>query len=618
MGFRRVGGVRAHRIPLALAVVLLLAGPPAAASHPLPEKTLGELIVEGAGVALYVRHAFESAGTFESRYRDHDREDEYSWSWDATTAWEGTFMLQGRDGRLSGSGDVSRTGQAALRERGESRGGLEGGTPWHAESATDCRVGVARAAEPRWESARASDVQMSGELRDGGRTLRLTSVMLGNIGLREVEVCEARETRDGQTNTFPVSPPTDIMGSTLHPDFDEEPHGVFGWTLDVPLDRAETTRTHTGSWALPAGEERHPAAVCYFAPEQHSTPRGSGTCRATSVAYVRIVPSPCARFEASLEHHRRELVDLGTPRADAPESWVVTAWGPEMWRLTNSIANDMRNLLLLCGDDANLPDPWGDVVRAWEAYREALARLIEEGEYEQRTVDEALAIERQLQLMGGGDGADASGRIASALERDGNAGFTAPPASATRGTLTLQVHSPVSIHAWTEEGRHVGWDDAAGRPEVGIDGATYEGAPGGFQRITLPAGFYRFHADGLDTGTYFLNVTWTDETGLAGGEAWPLRSRAGETLATHYALEPQRDATSLAAATFPVRLIETPETWRFADRAPPAAPPPAPPPASGAPPVTDDGANDTPGPGALVALCAAALGAVAFRRRPRA
>lgn len=75
--------------------------------------------------------------------------------------------------------------------------------------------------------------------------------------------------------------------------------------------------------------------------------------------------------------------------------------------------------------------------------------------------------------------------------------------------LEVAVQSPVDLHLYDPEGRHVGIDYDTGEVEIGIPGATYSGSETEPQviRIADPtAGSYRIVLVGRETGSYALTI----------------------------------------------------------------------------------------------------------------
>lgn len=178
------------------------------------------------------------------------------------------------------------------------------------------------------------------------------------------------------------------------------------------------------------------------------------------------------------------------------------------------------------------------------------------------------------------------------------------------GAITVKAHSPVALHAWDEEGRHVGWNATTDLPDVQIAGANYTGAPGGAQELTLPSGFYKVATVEIGSGRYTLNSGWNGTAG-EGFELLPLQSREGRTLVSNYLLDhlglfvgpAQRIATHGDA---PFAFVET---WRPLSSDAVTG-------AGSAPGVPEErgGPADAPGAGIAFVLAAAVILA-AMRRR---
>ena len=72
-----------------------------------------------------------------------------------------------------------------------------------------------------------------------------------------------------------------------------------------------------------------------------------------------------------------------------------------------------------------------------------------------------------------------------------------------------QLHSPANLHAYEDKGRHEGLD-SQGKPEIGIEGATYSGPEketGVPETILIPDETHvRFEVKGYQDGSFSLTV----------------------------------------------------------------------------------------------------------------
>lgn len=315
----------------------------------------------------------------------------------------------------------------------------------------------------------------------------------------------------------------------------------------------------------------------------------SGTCSATGAMTARLYVDPCDYLVRRYAEDHDALAAVPDVPAGADEA-AVRAWDAKNAGLASAVLADMRAFQLAGCAGELAPDPWAAIERVFAMKRDALLELAKQGKLSPQGAAECLAAERALQLLGSSSSADLSPVLAQA----------APPA----GTVEAQVHSPVSLHLYDEQGRHVGWSAATNASESTIPGATYTGAPGGAQRIVAPAGYYKLVVEELGAGTYVLDTALN--ASVATSESFLVDSRQGRTTSTHLAAVNGWDGPRLDA--FPVRRVPTGAAFAFVD---PGRPSLAGPDGAAGDDAGEQGAN-VPLPGAAMALVA--LGAMALAR----
>lgn len=312
----------------------------------------------------------------------------------------------------------------------------------------------------------------------------------------------------------------------------------------------------------------------------------------------RTFVDPCPYIQRVYAEHHAALAAVTPPPAGADEAGVRAWAAPNVEKVSN-VLGSQRAWQLVCVGDL-LPDPWDEIVRVQKLHRDALHQLLKEGKLSREGIAELMGAERALQLVGAGDD---SGPSLADIE-----------AAAPSGTMEVSVHSPVSLHAWSEDGGHVGWNGSANASESTIAGATYEGAPGGGQTIVLPAGFYKITVDELESGQYLLEVR-TNGTGADTEDVHLVKSSLGRTTSTHFAVTEGWDGPRLD--TFPVRRGATTSSVAFVDEGAPSVR--AGPGATARGVQTGDsqpaGDEGRVVPGTALALVAAALVLVALGRR---
>lgn len=301
----------------------------------------------------------------------------------------------------------------------------------------------------------------------------------------------------------------------------------------------------TGRTVVPSSYST-PTPAPRDAPERHhcglsdSLDWAVGSCAAQGTLTVHSWVEPCDAIERRLQQRVDALAGVAPPAEGADEA-AVAAWAATVRPQVAAVLGDARAYMLMCGEDLPV-EPWGAIVRAHRMHRDALLTLADRGELSAEGVDALLGAERTLQMMGIDDQVDLSSLTQDAAPR---------PVS---GTMEVRVHSPVALHAWSDDGGHVGWNASTNTSESTIPNATYEGAPGGAQRIVLPAGHYRITVDEMEFGTYLLDVR-TDGDGAGSSESWLVPARPGRTTSTHYGVLSVDDEVALE--TFPVHRTPT-------------------------------------------------------------
>lgn len=329
-------------------------------------------------------------------------------------------------------------------------------------------------------------------------------------------------------------------------------HGLESTDYDVevsflvPYD-GRAAKTFSYSQAIPHASDVPAGPYCGMGGQGY--PWASGTCSATGRLEMRTLVDPCPYIRRVYPEHHAVLAGVQAP-AGADEAGV-RAWAAQNGEKVRTVLGDQRAWQLAgCQGDLT-PDPWDTIGRVLTMQRDALLQLLREGKLSREGVSELLGAERAMQLMGVSDSSGATlGEIAAAA-----------PAPAS-GKLEVMVHSPVSLHVWSEDGGHVGWDAATNTSTSTIPGASYTGAPGGAQSIVLPAGFYKVVVEELAPGQYVLEVA-TNGTGADTVEMGFSRSQPGRATSTHFAVTEGWEGPRLDL--FPVRRGAATETPPFID-----------------------------------------------------
>lgn len=295
----------------------------------------------------------------------------------------------------------------------------------------------------------------------------------------------------------------------------EAAHSVF---FTLPLGGEQTFRGRTQAEQPLNFGTTHLSYACPGA----SVP---GTCTATSVLHVSVVVEPCKFLRASYATHLAAVNALVKPPPGSSESQARSFQSDARHRVSALFA-DERNLQLLCGGEGADGDTYGAAAAANKKVQETWADVAKSHGLSTEGKRDLVAAERARHLLG--DTTPPSPEIAEIIA-----------AVVTRqgefGRIVLRYHSPVVVHAWDPEGRHVGWNDTTGAPESHIEGANYTGQPGGAQELDLPSGLYKIAVVELGEGTYTYATEWngTDE----GVDLLPLAAKPGRTLVTNVLLD---------------------------------------------------------------------------------
>lgn len=291
---------------------------------------------------------------------------------------------------------------------------------------------------------------------------------------------------------------------------------AHGMVLDLDLKEQKTIQRGHREVATPFPEEHVLAHACRWVGGE---PNLEGRCLVTGTVAVTVIAEPCNFLRRDAAEHLARLEALEAPAKGSSES-QVRAFSVDAGQRVRDYLSDMRMLALLCGEEAGGLEP---ITRVMEAWRDAWVDVYERHGLSDEGKRDLISAERQCQLMG----IESSASSSRAMAEIG--------AQATGGSARLGGHSPIAIHAWDQQGRHVGWNDTKGAPDLGIEGATYEGRPGGAQTLHLPAGLYKIAVVELSEGEYLL-TTRAGQDGdrenatASGMEMVPLAAKPGRVL----------------------------------------------------------------------------------------
>ncbi len=479
-------------------LILLTLLPAASALHPAPaSEGLSENPLVWMHVAVAGSASGDASGSQPESGTGPAEEGTYSVTW--TYAWRGTVELR----------QFPDDPQGTLRGNAWLSGGGAGSAYMHIYQHYD-----------GWEHTFDSDCAFEKTFNDGqGHSYWAMAKANADTGALVVSISTA-DLHESDCRYNPALSPLDPGDAPAGPTpggIDLEPEAVL--RFEIPTSGGDTRffPSWTGDIRGAGGKGAPYCGNEFMGVSSYM----EGTCRVSGQVKVNAIIDPCARLWDSFDHHVSEVGALTPPPSGSSES-QVRAFAVAARAAIGAYLGDARALDMYCG---GAPDFDEGVLAAAEMILDAW-RDVERthGLGPQATRDLISAI-RAHQMLGGeeSDG-NWNAPAGSSVASDG-VGFDA-------GTLTISVHSPVSLHVWDADGRHVGWDLGTNAPESGIAGATYEGQPGGAQTITVPAGVYKITADEWDQGSYAVNLTWGGVAGN-GTEFLPLRSFSDRTMATN-------------------------------------------------------------------------------------
>ncbi|HVM45406.1 MAG TPA: hypothetical protein VM582_05670 [Candidatus Thermoplasmatota archaeon] len=605
------------RTPLAAFVVLLLLlAPHAAARHP-DERDLVEEIKQGRPVFVYINSSVYGRASHDVAESDDTYAASSKLSWTYRGLLDSEFVLRwdNATGTLRGTASVDTLFSGQRTHAATERIFFDGELIERTEVRNDCTLQHGGAG-----AGRTMTLPVEAEVDESARAMRIDMGMWAIPHLTPASWRDCTWRADvwgaatGSSTQRDAGAKPELVAMVLASEElarGEDPDPLW---VDVPLDGGIQHVIVRDYVAPLEAEEDHPAH--WFCARDSEFIDPVGLCHGGGTLEFRFLVDPCAAIMVRYREHLDILRQAPPAEVGAPEAWLLT-WLDEQGKKVADALGDVREYVIACGGEDELAEePMGEAVDLIRGLIEALDHLLRTTGLSERGLRELLNAERQMQLLGAGY-----------PDTQGLSAARSPPGA--NGKFVVQVHSPVSLAAWSADGRRVGWDAAAGASEVGIEGATYEGAPGGWQRITLPAGFYKLQVDELAKGNYILEVDW-EGGGAKGGERHLVRSEAGRSTMTHYALDRVDDDGRPLFDVFPVRRLATPAEHRFiddvaatraaADGAPAEAPRAgaasgAGADATGAAAGGDEGGSAVPAPGALALV--ALLAGLAWRRRLR-
>lgn len=433
--------------------------------------------------------------------------------------------------------------------------------------------------------------EVVGTLVGDGLQLRLTGYAVPGMVVEGACRWTRVETTLGETTSTSGTRPLE-RNVPLHHFFGAGKHYETDVGILVPLDgRASLPASHSS--AVPTGGGSLGNLYCVMSDTFDWAP---GSCDASGTLTVRSFVEPCAYIRQTYAERYEDLAGV-PPLAKGSSEETIRAWAASAQPKVGAILEAARAWQLVGCEGELAPDPWDPIVRVMQMQRDALLDLARESKLTKEGISEAIGAERGLQLIGVDTGTGAEALLTAIAHASGQ--------------IAVAVHSPVSLHAWSQEGGHVGWNATTNRSEATIPGASYDGAPGGAQRIVLPAGFYRIEVDELAAGRYLLEVE-TNGTGADAQEAFLVPSAAGRTTSTHYASTTGWDGPRLDA--FPVRRAATTDASAFFDEGRPSMGTPG---SGGSAVAAGPDPAETPLPSAMWALLVVLVIAFASARRRR-
>lgn len=541
------------RVPVLLVLLALL---PLASAQGAQERDLAAEVRGGADVHVLVEYVGGSAGTREGA------SDPYAMR-DANTL----------EVRWSAQGDATREEDGALRGSvmGEWSARASRSYVWDYKSETSTLHETTTCEGAT--SGQDATLQVEATPEATGLRVRFTGYTLPSMSVPGACRHDRVETTSEGTQTSHSTPALERNVPLVHDP--KVAAGDFDLTVLVPYDgRAQVPFTFQG--AVPSGGSSAASAFCEMNDAFTWAP---GTCSATGLLRVRALVDPCPYVRDAYAKHLAALQGVPAPPAGADEQ-AIRAWDKPNAAKVQAVLADERAWQLVGCEGELTPDPWDAIVRVVQLKRDALLELAKQGKLSKEGANECLAAERANQLLGGSEA---------------DLGPLLDMTSAPAGTMEVRVHSPVSLHVWDAQGRHVGWDAARNAREAALPGATYAGAPGGEQTVIVPAGFYKIAVEGLDAGDFVLEVA-SNGTSADRSEAYHGQAQPGRTATTHYAVVDGWDGPRLEGYAEAPNRAATPSS-------------PAPATSGAAPPA----AKGTPGLG--VTAAAGVLAVVAWLRR---
>ena len=480
---------------LALAVLALLAAPSVLATHPVAMDP-ATLAKAGAEIVVFVDVNGAYKGSAQMDLRQEDDVYTYSSQWRGSYSWSTTAFLQAKPEpdaagwTHEGSTYANSTMTWDDRGSGVSRHSVGEEYEWQTTSEHTCVGSGLNRLYPK----------VLAKLTERGTVLVRFENMQWN-GANSIRFeCRASDTDNkGVTTEQPRVGPGALVNAPLlegSKTREELAH------LDVELALGTARQTFFGEYSGGGSEPRaRDEAFAYCGEREESITKscnGSGTVEA--ILYI----DPCETIGKSYEKHLADVQALKPPPKGSSES-QVRAFSVDVRMRTQALLSDARRLELMCdgGTEGALPA----VAEAMRALADAWFDVARVHGLSQDGVRDALAAERAAQLAGA---------------EPGNGPADLAPPGPSGNTASVKVHSPVALHAWDEEGRHVGWNAAIGAPDLEIPNASFTGEAGQAQTLMLPEGVYLVAVDELGPGTYALNMSTPDL-----GDITPLHASAG-------------------------------------------------------------------------------------------
>lgn len=512
--------------PSILLCLALLLVPAALAGH-TPTRDLAGEVGSGASIVL----ALDATGTLSSQGSGTQERGSSTTStthaYTFSYSWGGTVELHlGADGTLQGDAQLSGSGSGSLLDRSNTKvRDHEGDVVNEIVTERDChpRIGL------------FNDGKLHATGFVDGETGELVVVIRSiTTGAGERDCTFTSEGNVERSALFPRPPMSPLLVEGIRaiqagderveraaPGLDEV-NAATALILSIPLQNGHTIVRGHGSAALPVEYGSEPLG--YACPPPIESQFVQGTCRASGSLSVRVLVDPCPVLRESRAVHLAAVKAMQKPAAGSSES-QVRAFSVDARQKAQALLADERGLQLVCGEDAGavalseLLALQSKVLEAWIDVAKTHG-LSDEGKRD------LLGAERGRQLMGGDDGdAEVAAAVGAVIENAGQ-----------HGAIAMTAHSPVALHAWDEEGRHVGWNETTESVDVQIPGANYTGLPGEGQALTLPSGFYKLATVELEAGSYLLRTGW-NASGAEDVEILPLASQAGRTLVSNVLLD---------------------------------------------------------------------------------